>query len=72
MSNQVVMNTSDDIDDIKKELEEVRRLKESLKEELEELRKENTDKEGRPRCREHAHPREPYVVDLRGVTEGSR
>jgi DNA-binding transcriptional ArsR family regulator len=64
------MDTSDDIDDIRKELEEIRRLKESLKEELEELRKEKMDREDRPRYREHAHPREPHVVDLSGVTEG--
>lgn len=61
---------SDDIDAIKKELEEVRRLKESLKEELEGIRQEKIGKEGGRRFREHSCPPESHVVDLRGVTEG--
>jgi DNA-binding transcriptional ArsR family regulator len=61
---------TDDIDDIKKELEEVRKLKESLKDELEELRKEKTYREGRQRCHEPGPPHGGPIIDLRGVTDG--
>ncbi|RDE14157.1 MAG: hypothetical protein C4K47_04910 [Candidatus Thorarchaeota archaeon] len=61
---------SDDIDAIKKELEEVRKLKEQLKAELEHLREEKPYRLGGQRFREPHHPRMDAVIDLRGVTEG--
>ena len=55
----------DAFDDIKKELEEVRRLKESLKAEIEELRRE---KQRRPEG-ERKIVFEPPRIDLSGLTE---
>ena len=67
------------MDDIRKELEEVRRLKESLKEEIERLRKERetSAEEHRFRGSHRAHaPPEPccppdsHFVDLSSITDG--
>ena len=58
------MYESDELNDLKKELEEVRQLKESLKAEIDELRG------SRPKRRERRVVIEPPVVDLSGVIEG--
>ncbi len=70
---------SDDIDEIKKELEEIRRMKERLREELEDLQRQRRDVDAPPphrygplppeRHRCHPPPR-AAVIDLRGLTEG--
>ncbi|TFG13734.1 ArsR family transcriptional regulator [Candidatus Thorarchaeota archaeon] len=66
--------TSSSVDEIKKELEEVRRLKETLKEEIDEVRSQKTRRERIAKTRRHhkaprpPHPPNPYV-DLSGLTE---
>jgi DNA-binding transcriptional ArsR family regulator len=57
---------SGDIDEIKRELEEVRRLKEELKEELESMRSSRPKLSTRPR----RIVVEPPQIDLSGLTEG--
>ncbi|RDE10706.1 MAG: hypothetical protein C4K49_12765 [Candidatus Thorarchaeota archaeon] len=70
---------TENLDDIRKELEEVRKLKESLKEDVERLRKEREAyaEEGRFRGGHRAHgPPEPCIppdshfVDLSSITDG--
>jgi DNA-binding transcriptional ArsR family regulator len=58
------MYESDELNDLKKELEEVRQLKESLRAEIDELRN------SKPKRRERRMVIEPPVVDLSGVIEG--
>jgi DNA-binding transcriptional ArsR family regulator len=62
------------VDEIRKELEEVRRLKESLKEEIEEVRNQKARRDRIVKTRRHHKPRKPPhpptpYVDLSGLTE---
>ncbi len=67
-------NTHARVDEIKKELEEVRRLKETLKEEIDEVRSQKARRERYAKARTHHKtprpPRPPHpYVDLSGLTE---
>ncbi len=69
---------TDDVDEIKKELEEIRRMKEHLKKELEEMKRQRRmmdsppSRPHRPRgdCRHFPPPPRAAFIDLSGLTEG--